>query len=854
MLLFIGFMGSSPTAKGQCTGIDAVWINHTISGGSFSNMDIGVNGILTITGGVAFSNCTLKLSPNAEIRIIGAGDLAITQCTLHACTNEMWQGITADALTSLRMKYSNLHDAEIGVYAKGDAAIYIEENVFDHNFRHIKLQNYTEPRAVTLRTNTFQSTLVPASLHPGFPAVFLIVPHSSNPFPLQRTTIGIECDNVDNDVVIGDETLSIYLNVFDNLEIGIYALNSQIEIRNNQFDNIHPDIVNDPLFDKKAAIKAEADGGSLPDSRILIGSGEENSTNFFNNSYNGIYISRPVMVEINLNEFFNIDNIGIICSSIFANTILIKRNDFVNAFNGISINNCGTSTASIICNSLIESDPCNAGSKYGIIDLGLTGSAKHTIEANEVTDYEINILCAALTSPLINGNEIYINSNCGVMPTILDGIKVVSCTTPAINFNYITGNSLYSNSEESTGIKMVQNVGGFVKNNEMKGLGAGFAGWGNNGLVNTFVNVMQDNIIGLVLGFSGNIGPQGSAPSHPSFNQWKTNASLDCYAHTFTDGSLSTIFWFNDLPWHNPNPIGADGTSIAIAEFQLFVIDQVFYPLPYAGNVCNEIDGVISTESDSLNLGKWAETLTIYANNEQNYMLYQAEQTWWDDWQSYQLMSLRPQLVNYSETLANYYLSLQERPLSQLFEWQTQLMQSLSSQYDNTYFENFSNSLSAITPSNKQEENLQYVSSAWLQSLQNNNEELSVETKETLMTIAQTCPFEAGPAIYMAAALTNTSFNDISLCSYNTSDKATGTKQNNSSPILLKVIDKQLYIHTLQAVTINSLEIFDALGRKVAQSTLNDMPIDLSHLPNGLYWYRIHTATNTVETGKIILQ
>lgn len=48
---------------------------------------------------------------------------------------------------------------------------------------------------------------------------------------------------------------------------------------------------------------------------------------------------------------------------------------------------------------------------------------------------------------------------------------------------------------------MVQNVGGFVKNNEMKGLGAGFAGWGNNGLVNTFVNVMQDNIIGLVLGF-----------------------------------------------------------------------------------------------------------------------------------------------------------------------------------------------------------------------------------------------------------------------------------------------------------------------------------------------------------------
>lgn len=245
------------------------------------------------------------MATDAVINIMGAGSkLILNNSTLFACHNDMWQGIRANIFTALTMNQSNIHDAEIAVYGKSNADLEIVGNIFDHNYKHIRLENYSQPAMVNIISNHFQSTLVPLAKHPGFGTKYLIFPHTDSPFTTQRVAIGIECDNVDNDILIGSNQL-LNMNYFDNLEIGIYAINSQLIIRYNQFDNIYPDIVNDPNFEVKAAIKVEADDGSL-DSRVEIGS--LSHENYFNNCYNGIYISRPVDTEIILNKFTTIAN------------------------------------------------------------------------------------------------------------------------------------------------------------------------------------------------------------------------------------------------------------------------------------------------------------------------------------------------------------------------------------------------------------------------------------------------------------------------------------------------------------------------------------------------------------------
>ena len=858
MLLFIGFMGSSPTAKGQqnlhCPGIDITWSNDVLNGGTYTNQDIGVNGTLTITGIVTFNNCNFKMATDAVINIMGAGSkLILNNSTLFACHNDMWQGIRANIFTALTMNQSNIHDAEIAVYGKSNADLEIVGNIFDHNYKHIRLENYSQPAMVNIISNHFQSTLVPLAKHPGFGTKYLIFPHTDSPFTTQRVAIGIECDNVDNDILIGSNQL-LNMNYFDNLEIGIYAINSQLIIRYNQFDNIYPDIVNDPNFEVKAAIKVEADDGSL-DSRVEIGS--LSHENYFNNCYNGIYISRPVDTEIILNKFTTIANKAITCRSINGKNIAITHNNIIDAKFGIFLNNTELSTALVQCNGIVGNNLCSGGAIVGIADIGMLENEQppqHHIYHNYIDDYAQGIVCVSIDNLSISHNEIHVNYCESVARA---GITVVSSILPYIYHNVVIGDGQSANFLASAGVKIVSNTGGFIKSNWLEGLGEGFSGQANNMQCEIFNNILHENVVGFGLGNAGIVGMQGSILNDiPCYNEWTSNSLSDCYAYNSINGSLSPIIWLSTIPpinAFNPNPSLFDGISSAITTPSISI--PSILPIPWLPNddACYiEIDGF--APNDTVNMAIWADILQNYAEQKQSYEVYVEEQIWWDNYNSYRMMRRYPELTTNNDIISAYYAKLQQEPIGKLTDWMYDLGNYLETSDKTNFVETlkaFETNLNAITTTNLQEGNLQQLYTIILSQLQQTTEGgYGTNTIATLETMANYCPFEGGPATYQTAALLHKPPVYFDDCNYS-GKKQTALTQK--PQLTINQWGAAIVFRATPQTPIEQIPISAIDGRILYQTSPNNSMVVKNSLNAGMYVYIANLADGTIAKGKFIV-
>jgi PKD repeat protein len=171
-------------------------------------------------------NVHFNVSEGVVLVVHGGVTLTLDNCVFEACGN-MWKGIVIEKDAVLNVTDCHINDAEYAIYAKDGSRLIVKGSYFKNDVVGIK----SEPNdAGSINDISFQVTgcefVRSGSLHGLYIGQS---PHGEYP------KAGIEFNNM-NGWIGNDENET---NFFHNLNCGIIAHNSSLEIQNCKFTSIH---------------------------------------------------------------------------------------------------------------------------------------------------------------------------------------------------------------------------------------------------------------------------------------------------------------------------------------------------------------------------------------------------------------------------------------------------------------------------------------------------------------------------------------------------------------------------------------------------------------------------------------
>ena len=206
-----------------------------------------VNGILYVNNSYILNKCTFYMEPNSEIIVNGPATLTLNSCTFVACRDEMWKGFNLNANSHLiAQRYTGLtrdtriYDALVGITSNSGADYQLNYVSMNRNFIDIDVKPFTgaaHPSSL-INCTFFCNTEIPVfcgSVTPHADAT-LFAPHST-----EKTSIGINVlnNNLLNIGQGGGTPFNPKTNYFWDMNYGIVAQNSRLEVINNSFKNIY---------------------------------------------------------------------------------------------------------------------------------------------------------------------------------------------------------------------------------------------------------------------------------------------------------------------------------------------------------------------------------------------------------------------------------------------------------------------------------------------------------------------------------------------------------------------------------------------------------------------------------------
>lgn len=312
----------------------------TVSGSTYTYSNptgvLYLNQVFTVPTGVTFQivNSEVRMGGGASITLgtSGSSVLTINNSWIHAGCNSMWDGIyeyPGDQVTVFNG--TQVEDAMNAIVSVGGAPFSISSSIFNKNRIGVwaKPVSGNHPGAIsntvfTCRNITGHTTILalkglsapgaPACQYDAFPVGSL--PAGGMLFPLtgERSKTGLLAENVGlsvvnpitqnlssyTEMVVGQGSAFSQLNIFDYLDFGIYASNSNLTVRNNHFE-----FITGPSAVPKGGIltgiaiygKANAQTGYC---RMMVGSTVRNS---FYNCGRGVDLNDYYAVTVNNNCF-----------------------------------------------------------------------------------------------------------------------------------------------------------------------------------------------------------------------------------------------------------------------------------------------------------------------------------------------------------------------------------------------------------------------------------------------------------------------------------------------------------------------------------------------------------------------
>ena len=395
-----------------------------------------VLGVITIpnTATLNIVGCpSVEMASNAQIIVQPGGKLHIDNSRLWGCPI-MWKGIQVQANVANGagtvdvINASIIDDAITGI--EGVAVptvapiINVQNSEMNNNYIDIQLDPYAGIYPLTLRTDLF--TCQPDGAFS--PNAYLKAPYAGD-----IGYIGVYLDGVSGagGQTIGDPTLAVYQNTFNNMNYGIYALNTNFLVYNNFFEDINNGLNPWASYPNPVgvAVLAKATSSSSSYSMTVGGCspvGVSNMTNIVNNCAFGVFATNYRYESVTCNKFWNLQNAtalygttwvgeaAVYLRPTYSSLLEVSNNDCVNWALGISVVG--------IPPGLQLASPVNIASN----DLYITNSVAAYMSAGIWVEYITGPYTGPLSETNIFSNTVDSSSDCIDVQDIQDNLTNVS--------------------------------------------------------------------------------------------------------------------------------------------------------------------------------------------------------------------------------------------------------------------------------------------------------------------------------------------------------------------------------------------------------------------------------------------
>jgi hypothetical protein len=396
-------------------------------------------------------NCTLVVSPAAEIFVGRHYTLTLVSTTINACTN-MWKGIKVAESGKLIIDVNGngdpceINDAEYAIWASQRSNIYADQ--FDKsvgsftpylNFSRNYISLYVPP-AVTNGYNDVDLRLGNMLITSNSDLLAGYFGQATTIVPGQDSYTGMYLNDMFGTVGVGINYKSWIK--FDHLNNGIIATGSNLLVKNSMFENIRD---YNGLTMPLNAINGTgifASGGTL----IEIGLGNSGgSSTTFNNCKIGMHVY-GASTAISLNKMDEIESTGITCENTGTFPVSILNNKIFTYNTGIYLahNRCSISfdvSGNEILSGTNSTYPLPAS--YGILYDGIShyfsNNHLHQLHCNTISgDFTTGMqLTGMIDNASVKNNFVDMNSS-----YMTKGIQIINSAGSIINSNKVFGNDI----------------------------------------------------------------------------------------------------------------------------------------------------------------------------------------------------------------------------------------------------------------------------------------------------------------------------------------------------------------------------------------------------------------------------
>jgi|GEM_PF-1847832 len=875
----------------------------------------------------------VRMAPTVSISIAPGNTLTVSGAWLHSCatcTNSMWQGITVQSGAKLiTTNNSIIEDAVQAVYSaptgtttlipninltntifnKNGTDIYFDKNAYNLSADVVYNDVFTCRTLTSHSTTATNFTAIKNDVVAAASYTYTATNPTTNTLNGSRSKYGVYMNYLTyttTPIQIGSTTTpTLNINVFDNLDYGVYDMGAAVTIKNNRFQN-HTGNSNATL---PIGIGVYLSDGKLPGGAVVIGnptatlvSGE---TNYFANCLRGIMSDMWSLLYINNNKFTNEVTASTFTTSgtyvageyaTFNNRFNINQqpermmfnsNNVQNYANGLftdfnQLQNTGSQIYMIISNTITATGTnyCNNGMQFQ--QSGSTGSVvgqlnnAFTVYSNTISN--INTNCISLNSvntpttgtssswaQVSNNTELSLKYATTYTAPGVAAISISNCNSILVNSNInikslYTGTYSAANNQYLAGIYVSQSPSTTVTCNQAKSLGEDYVWYGNSLGSKWLENHSNNSRYGLVLRSAGVMGDQGSS-GHPIYDIWGSNTDITS-AQTLCDATnpsltpSSKLFILTSsctttsvtLPCTNTVSLGG-GAAYSSATLSVTTGSSPNLCSGEGGGGGSMAMGANSLSSSNTNSMNNSAALQSLINPSTTLPVYDMENRW----------------------ATQYYVSSQDQSISAATGYENaKTFALIDQQVAAGNYATAQNNNNSVSPINIVETNWQNVNAVvFKQALSITPYLLTTSDVNSLNAVAIQCPITGGAKVWKARAMLNTYYGRVldysGDCHSNTGvhnrlANTTGITATTEETQTVTVYPnpnngKMMFEYSIKDDA--SLEIMDLNGRLVGTYNLpaesNQLEIINNQLYNGVYMYRVTSNGNVIKIGRIVV-
>ncbi len=870
--------------------------------GNMSTINTGqsffINGTFNISQNVQFNNCTIYFTAGSKITLASGRTLTINGSTLESAPGcDMWDGIYADNSTEqiFISNGSTLRDMINGVSVSNNAKISsIGNNYFD-NLNSIQLNKNNLTNSCIIENNIFKY------VNP------MLAPYITQGQPLHGITM-MDCNNLN----VGNYANVNSGNYFEHMSNGIYIRHlttgvNNISLYHNRFKQIK-----DPntLWSTSLSLN-ELGWGIYASNKHIFGAlnlnilGSLGNTQLnFDDCFKGINLRRA-SARI---EWQNMDNtlLGINIPESLGQTFQINNNSILNTLLGIckngdeSTNGFHASTNTITLNPSNGSFLVNVPDPTGIYSrYNLTSNGDSYIINNIITiptiDHGIGISLESGTKDIINANQIHFTSTSGTstfgLPHLIGVYSNVNnnatITSNTIDNNYMVNGNTTFVPGNNVGIFSLKNVESKIQCNNANFLQQGILAGGNNGsgtdYTRTAKNTMRASMYDLLMWeftLAGSLGRIGKVITNNPYSAYNAN-------NTFLGPLYTKVYRF-----HTSTCIANYPEEIVTTQTQLdpnqSIATNPACKVPVtnpsqgftSGYVCN---GTMLAEDESIDYALAMQIAEESLEYEQDFEDGARRAM---DELLYSWLERNDSLRNSAPLLDSFYLSNQNASLGLLNKVNNEIA-ALSDSIILADSIRWNDTLQMAKTHNMQmstvavfDANAKWINALYLKVVENEAEVLTEAELADIETLANTCPYTAGNAVFTARSLfgmfsPGIHYDDIEICNsqgiykdgisklqqqLNEISHSVHSRKLNENSILVYPIPANQSItieYMLNENEEGEFVIYDMLGNQLQKiklfGNIQHTNMDVSHLAKGMYTYKVTTSGYHSYAGKLII-